>query len=193
MRKIKISELPLCKSLKGLFTIGTDKNNQSVKVPLEFIEDATTAAVSVGAIVEDATRAVNQINEILPIAQAVTNDAKNSAKEAQAAAQAATDASRREVVKMSSSDNAVTLLPWKMYEFPEMAQLRVTLSEPKAGELNEWQFSFNSAASATVLSLPANIVWASAVSIVANMHYEVNVVYNESAQKYYGMMIGWAR
>ena len=32
MRKIKISELPLCSSLEGLFTIGTDDQNRSVKV-----------------------------------------------------------------------------------------------------------------------------------------------------------------
>src|SRR5574344_871463 len=33
MRKIKISELPLYSSLVGLFTIGTDNQNRSVKVP----------------------------------------------------------------------------------------------------------------------------------------------------------------
>lgn len=38
MKKIKISELPLCNSFKGLFTIGTDKSNRSVKVPLDEID-----------------------------------------------------------------------------------------------------------------------------------------------------------
>ena len=38
MKKIKISELPLYQSLKGLFVMGTDVNNRSVKVNLEFIE-----------------------------------------------------------------------------------------------------------------------------------------------------------
>lgn len=46
MKKIKISELPLFSSLKGLFTIGTDDQNRSVKVSLEFIETETKAAVS---------------------------------------------------------------------------------------------------------------------------------------------------
>ena len=32
MKKIKISELPLYQSLKGLFVMGTDVNNRSVKV-----------------------------------------------------------------------------------------------------------------------------------------------------------------
>ena len=35
MKKIKISELPLYSSIKGLFTIGTDSENASVKVSLE--------------------------------------------------------------------------------------------------------------------------------------------------------------
>lgn len=42
MKKIKISELPLYQSLKGLFVMGTDVNNRSVKVNLEFIESETT-------------------------------------------------------------------------------------------------------------------------------------------------------
>lgn len=46
MRKIKISELPLYSSLKGLFTIGTDNQNRSVKVSLEFIEDETNEAIN---------------------------------------------------------------------------------------------------------------------------------------------------
>lgn len=45
MKKVKISELPLYNSLKGLFTLGTDKDNRSVKVSLEFIETTTEAAV----------------------------------------------------------------------------------------------------------------------------------------------------
>ena len=45
MKKIKISELSLYQSLKGLFVMGTDVNNRSVKVNLEFIESETTNAV----------------------------------------------------------------------------------------------------------------------------------------------------
>ena len=43
MKKVKISELPLYNSLKGLFTLGTDKDNRSVKVSLEFIETTTSS------------------------------------------------------------------------------------------------------------------------------------------------------
>ena len=45
MKKVKISQLPLFSSLKGLFTIGTDDQNRSVKVSLEFIETETNNAV----------------------------------------------------------------------------------------------------------------------------------------------------
>ena len=56
MKKIKISELPLCSTLKGLFTIGTDSQNRSVKVSLQFVEDKTNTAV---ANAETATAAAN--------------------------------------------------------------------------------------------------------------------------------------
>ena len=45
MKKVKISELPLHNSLKGLYTIGTDDQNRSVKVSLEFVETKTEQAV----------------------------------------------------------------------------------------------------------------------------------------------------
>lgn len=44
MKKIKISELPLCESLRGVFTIGTNSKNESVKVPLDLVEQATERA-----------------------------------------------------------------------------------------------------------------------------------------------------
>lgn len=46
MKKVKISELPLHSSLKGLYTIGTDDQNRSVKVSLEFVETKTEQAVN---------------------------------------------------------------------------------------------------------------------------------------------------
>lgn len=80
MKKIKISELPLYSSLKGLFTIGTDANNRSVKVSLEFVEQKTTQAVN------DANTATNAANT----AAAAANTAKKNADTATAAAQTAT-------------------------------------------------------------------------------------------------------
>lgn len=79
MKKIKISELPLYSSLKGLFTIGTDANNRSVKVSLEFVEQQTTQAV------KNANNATNAANT----AAAAANKAKKNADTATAAANTA--------------------------------------------------------------------------------------------------------
>lgn len=105
MKKIKISELPLYNSLKGLFTIGTDKDNRSVKVSLEFIEEQTTEAVSnadaatkaaikakqeadtASQNANDATAAANQAAEQAETATREAGAATNNAIEATAAAQ----------------------------------------------------------------------------------------------------------
>lgn len=87
MKKIKISELPLYSSLKGLFTIGTDANNRSVKVSLEFVEEQTTEAV------KNATTATEAANKATDAAKAATTEAEkatDASKTATAEAQAAT-------------------------------------------------------------------------------------------------------
>lgn len=87
MKKIKISELPLYSSLKGLFTIGTDANNRSVKVSLEFVEEQTTEAVKNA---ETATAAANKATEAAKTATNATETATKNAKEATEAANTAT-------------------------------------------------------------------------------------------------------
>ena len=94
MKKIKISELPLYSSLKGLFTIGTDANNRSVKVSLEFVEQQTTQAVNNA---KEATDAANKA------ADAATT-AKKNADTATAAAQTATT----NAIKAKEDANAAT-------------------------------------------------------------------------------------
>jgi hypothetical protein len=84
MKKIKISELPLCSTLKGLFTIGTDSQNRSVKVSLQFVEDKVTEAVS------KAMAATTSANSAAQAAQT----AKTATETATAQAQAATEASK---------------------------------------------------------------------------------------------------
>lgn len=92
MKKIKISELPLFSSLKGLHTIGTDKDNRSVKVSLEFIENETNEAVKNA---ETATAAANTATSNANTAEAVrannesirniNEDARKAAEEARVA------------------------------------------------------------------------------------------------------------
>lgn len=77
--------------------------------------------------------------------------------------------------EMSSLDTTVTLEPNKLYIFPEMASLTVTLAEPDNSNVaNEYHFFFTSGATATTLTL--NDVLSDAYSIEANMKYEVSVL-----------------
>lgn len=64
MKKIKISELPLYQSLKGLFVMGTDVNNRSVKVNLEFIESETTKATAAAKSATD--KVLDTLGKIVP-------------------------------------------------------------------------------------------------------------------------------
>ena len=86
MKKIKISELPLYQSLKGLFVMGTDVNNRSVKVNLEFIESETTKAVK-DADTATAAAAKTAADEATTLTKAATE----ASEKATAAAKSATD------------------------------------------------------------------------------------------------------
>lgn len=83
-------------------------------------------------------------------------------------------ASRQE---MQNTDTVVTLEPNKLYVFPEMASLTITLGTPSnANVANEYHFFFTSGAAATTLTL--NDVLSDAYSIEANMKYEVSILEN---------------
>lgn len=103
MKKIKISELPLYQSLKGLFVMGTDVNNRSVKVNLEFIESETTkavkdadtataAAAKAAGLADEATKTANAAALRADTAQAQAAKAAKAAKAASDAAQSALSA-----------------------------------------------------------------------------------------------------
>lgn len=129
MKKIKISELPLYQSLKGLFVMGTDVNNRSVKVNLEFIESETTkavkdadtataAAAKAAGLAEEATKTANAAALRADTAQAAQAaktaadaaqsalSAKTQADEATKAAQDATEAAQ---AAKTAADEATTL------------------------------------------------------------------------------------
>lgn len=77
--------------------------------------------------------------------------------------------------EMTSSDTTVTLEPNKLYVFPEMASLTVTLGTPTDSNIaNEYHFFFTSGDTATTLTL--NDVLSDAYSIEANMKYEVSIL-----------------
>lgn len=114
MKKIKISELPLFSSLRGLYTIGTDSNNRSVKVSLEFIEQQTTEAVSnanaatQAAITakDNADTAASQAQEATRLATAAKEAAVLAAQEATTAKENAEIATRNAEVATSAAASA---------------------------------------------------------------------------------------
>ena len=93
MKKIKISELPLYQSLKRLFVMGTDVNNRSVKVNLEFIETETTEAVKQAqAAVSAAEKATGLANNATQAADTAATQAQAAKTQAENAAKTASDA-----------------------------------------------------------------------------------------------------
>lgn len=89
---------------------------------------------------------------------------------------------------------SATIAPQTLNIWGEMASLDITLGAPaNEAMMNEYIFMFNSGATPTVLTLPANVKFPSSVNIAANMHYEVNIVYNSNDDAYYGIIEGWSR
>lgn len=77
--------------------------------------------------------------------------------------------------EMQNTDTTVTLEPNKLYVFPEMESLTITLGTPSdANVANEYHFFFTSGATTTTLTL--NDVLSDAYSIEANMKYEVSIL-----------------
>lgn len=91
---------------------------------------------------------------------------------------ASSDIPRQE---MQNTDTTVTLEPNKLYVFPEMASLTVTLGTPSNTDIvNEWHWFFDSGETACVFSLQnqdGSQVYTDAYSIDANMRYEVSVLH----------------
>lgn len=80
-------------------------------------------------------------------------------------------------VAMISTDTTPTLDPNKLYVFPEMASLAITLATPTdATIVNEYHFIFTSGATATTLSIPATVNQPDGFSVDANMVYEVSIL-----------------
>lgn len=96
MKKVKVSELPPCTVLKGLYTLGTDANNNSVKVSLEFVEDkanaAQAAATAANTAATNATTAKNAANAAAQTATTAANNANTATSNANTARNAANTA-----------------------------------------------------------------------------------------------------
>ena len=96
MKKIPISQLPLGATLKGLFTLGTDANNNSVKVSLTFVQEAAENCVS----------ATEEANKATAAATKATDSANSSALKATEATTKATEATTNAIAATTSANNA---------------------------------------------------------------------------------------
>ena len=80
-------------------------------------------------------------------------------------------------IEKLSTDTAVELEPNKLYIFPEMSELTITLAEPSdTGIANEYHFVFQSGATATTLSIPDTVKAPSNFSVDASKIYEISIL-----------------
>lgn len=122
--KRKISELPICETFKGLFTIGVDALNHSVKVSLEFIDKTvSTLKSSVETAIKNAetatlsaNTAAGNANTATSNANAATNATLKATEDCTAATGAANEATEecREIIETASNLEALGLFPTSM-------------------------------------------------------------------------------
>lgn len=80
-------------------------------------------------------------------------------------------------IEKLSTDTTVELEANKLYIFPEMVELTITLSEPTdIGIANEYHFVFQSGATATTLSIPDTVKLPSNFSVDASKIYEISIL-----------------
>ena len=112
MIKKKISELPECTSFKGLWTIGVDIFNKSVKVSLEYIQSVVEG---MKAATKDATDVTDAASKS---AQSAANTATTNASNATAAAIEAKE-DCEEVIAAAAELEPLNLVPTAMtVEYP---------------------------------------------------------------------------
>lgn len=122
--KRRISELPICETFKGLFTIGVDALNHSVKVSLEFIDKTVsmlkssveTAIKNAETATLSANTAAGNANTATSNANAATNATLKATEDCTAATGAANEATEecREIIETASNLEALGLFPTSM-------------------------------------------------------------------------------
>ena len=81
------------------------------------------------------------------------------------------------IIRVEKSDAEATLEPGKLYVFPEMASLSITLAEPTDTDVaSEYHFVFQSGTTATTLSLPDTIKLPSGFTVDASKIYEISIL-----------------
>lgn len=138
-----------------------------VKSNKSLIDAITTSKVSVSDIIDNLT--TNISNKPLSAAQGV-------ALKALIDAIPKTSAGIERIEKLST-DTAVELEPNKLYIFPEMSELAITLAEPSdTGIANEYHFVFQSGSTPTTLAIPSAIKLPSNFAVEANNVYRLSIL-----------------
>lgn len=156
MKKIKVSELPESKDFVGLFTIGVDGKNRSVKVSLERIHD-------------EINRTAKEALDLMKAAKEVKQGEKGEKGED----------GRLKIVMHNADENTFVLTPNALHVWPEVAQLHLTFAAADDGFVGEYAFQFTCPDDAgTTLGLPAGIKWYGGKVIVpeAGKTYQASVV-----------------
>lgn len=80
-------------------------------------------------------------------------------------------------IEKLSTDTAAELEPNKLYIFPEMTELTITLAEPSDTSIvSEYHFVFQSGATATTLTIPDTVKLPSNFSVDASKIYEISIL-----------------
>lgn len=137
--KRKISELPVCTTFKGLFTIGVDALNNSVKVSLEFIDttltnlknSVTETIRNAEKATSDAQTATTQANTARDSANSSAASARQATSECQTATEASIEATEecRDVINAAAQVEMLALIPTSMsVKYPEHITFGNTIS-----------------------------------------------------------------
>ena len=81
------------------------------------------------------------------------------------------------VVDHGTGDTTFALTPNILHRWGTVTSLTITLAAPVDTTVaNYYMFEFTSGTTATTLSLPSTVTWASDVSIEANKKYQVSIL-----------------
>ena len=95
------------------------------------------------------------------------------------------------VVETPVSETTVAMDANKVYDITIGESLTLIINAPTDLTVtNEYQGSFDTGATAPMVTFPADVIWAETPSVEANTHYEFSIRY--VGGKYYGLLYGWS-
>jgi hypothetical protein len=84
-----------------------------------------------------------------------------------------------DIIEHGTSDTTLALTPNVYHRWGAVSSLSITFAAPSDKTiLNEYMFEFISGSTATSLTLPSTVKWASELSIEANKTYQVSIIDN---------------